>query len=108
MSVVPLGGLIGSATGTPMAQTQGSEVERDQRESAAQARKVDLVDQSERAQGVGQTKEDHDISERDADGRRPWETTSRTPEDHEASGTHDPLQSKDCEGTSGNQLDVTG
>ena len=79
MSVVPLGGLIGSATGTPMAQTQGSEVERDQRESAAQARKVDLVDQSERAQGVGQTKEDHDISERDADGRRPWETTLRLP-----------------------------
>ena len=73
MSVVPLGGLIGSATGTPMAQTQGSEVERDQRESAAQARKVDLADQSERAQGVGQTKEDHDISERDADGRRPSE-----------------------------------
>jgi hypothetical protein len=108
MSVAPSGGLVGSVAGTPVAQTKGSEVERDQRESAAQAREVDLFGQSERAQGVGQTAQDHEISERDADGRRPWETTSRTPEDHEASVTHDPLQSKDVAGTSGNQLDVTG
>lgn len=108
MSVGPLGGLVGNAAGVPVAQTKGSEVERDQRESAGQAREVDLAGQAEQAQGTGQTKQDHEISERDADGRRPWETALQSPEDHNASVTHEPLQNKDAAGTAGNQLDVTG
>ena len=108
MSIGPLGGLVGSAAGVPVAQSKGSEVERDQRESADQTRDADLASQAEQAQGVGQTKQDHETSQRDADGRRPWETVARTPKEHDATFTHDPLQSKDAAGTAGNQLDVTG
>ena len=108
MNVGPLGGLVGNAAGVPVAQTKGSEVEREQRESAGQVREMDLAGQAEQAQGVGQTKQDHEISDRDADGRRPWETALPSPEDHDASVTHEPPQSKDAAETAANQLDVTG
>ena len=108
MNVVPLGGLIGSATGSPVAQTKESEVEREKRESDAQTRKVDLVGRSEQAQGLRQTKEDYQISERDANGHRPRETTLHTHEEQKMSVIHDPLQSRDVAATSHNQLDVTG
>ena len=41
MSMVPLGGLIGSAAGVPLSQTKGGETERAQKESLTQSREFD-------------------------------------------------------------------
>ena len=75
MSMGPLGGIVGSAAGTSLSQTAGAETERSQRDSAAQQRQTDGNERTERAAGVGQTEEDQESSERDADGRRLWENT---------------------------------
>ena len=111
MNVASLGGTIGSAAGAPLSQIAGSESERAARDSAAQQRQTDANQKAELAAGIGQTQEDQGSSERDADGRRPWETAAKKGEkNHEASG--DPVaqsrQSKDATGQCGNQLDLTG
>ena len=41
MSMGPLGGVVGSAAGTSLSQTAGSETERAQKESLAQHRQID-------------------------------------------------------------------
>ena len=110
MSMVPLGGILGSAAGVPLSQAGGSETERAQKDSHAQHRQVDADQRAERAAGIGQTEQDQESSERDADGRRLWET----PPQGEKDGKDDdvsavPLrQSKDATGQSGTQLDLTG
>ena len=110
MSMVPLGGIVSSAAGAPLSQTAGSETERAQKDSHAQNRQVDSEQRAERAAGIGQTEQDQESSERDADGRRFWEAPPQTPPDDDgddAKGTL-PRQSKDATGQSGNQLDLTG
>jgi hypothetical protein len=109
MSMVPLGGLIGSAAGAPLSQAKGSESERAQKESLAQSRQSDSALQAERAAGIGQTDEDQETSERDADGRRLWERP-RNGSDSPAtdSTTAAGRLSKDASRQSGGQLDLTG
>ncbi len=110
MTMAPLGGIVSSAAGAPLSQTAGTEAERIQRDSATQQRQVDSNQQAERAAGIGQTHEDQESSERDADGRRLWEAPAN------AAGkgkNEEPLetaarQSKDATGQSGTQLDLTG
>lgn len=108
MSVGPMGGVFGSAAGAPLSQTKGSESERAQRDVAAQQRESDTAQQAEQAAGIGQTDEDQGTSERDADGRRPWEIVARTNQDEEASNSEEHRQSKDLTGAAGTQLDLTG
>jgi hypothetical protein len=111
MNVGSLGGMIGSAAGAPLSQMAGSEAERASREAAAQQRQVDANQKAELAAGIGQTSEDQESSERDADGRRPWEAHAKkgTPEAQGDSATDAPVrQSKDASGQCGNQLDLTG
>jgi hypothetical protein len=112
MSVGSLGGIINSATGAPLSQTAGSETER-AKDSLNQSRQVDANQKAERAGGIGQTEQDQETSERDADGRRLWEAQddknrqgkSRT----EAEAGETPArQSKDSTGQSGTKLDLTG
>ena len=69
MSIGPTG-MIGSVAGSPLAQGQGSEVNRAQQETAEQARQAHSTEKAEDAAGVGQTEDDEQASERDADGRR--------------------------------------
>lgn len=110
MSVGPFGGVLGSAAGAPLSQTRGSESERAARESAAQDRRADGEQRSEKAAGVGQTEEDQETSDRDADGRRLWEApaegeaTSESPDDQQ----HQPQRVKDPKGEAGNTLDLMG
>src|SRR5688572_26092548 len=112
MSMGPLGGVVGSAAGAPMSQVAGAETERAQKESLAQHRQVDGSQRSERAAGIGTTEQDQESSERDADGRRLWETPTKkkeaagqpTSEDVEAQSR----QSIDPTGQSGTKLDLTG
>jgi len=110
MSMVPLGGIVGSAAGAPLSQTAGSETERAQKDSHAQSRQVDSDQRAERAAGIGQTEQDQESSERDADGRRLWEAPHQSGPDqkHDEATGAPPRQSKDATGQSGTQLDLTG
>ncbi len=111
MNVASLGGALGSAAGAPLSQTAGSEAERAARDGSAQQRQVDANQKAELAAGIGQTQEDEESSERDADGRRPWEAPTKkgASDDQDASASATPVrQSKDATGQCGNQLDLTG
>ncbi|MBM4092069.1 MAG: hypothetical protein FJ276_21965 [Planctomycetes bacterium] len=110
MSVGPMGS-IGGAAGSPLAQSQGTDVQRAQQETADQTRQAQLNAKAEQAAGIGQTEEDAEASDRDADGRRPWETASSTGSGGEAEETADgtpAARSKDPTGQKGNRLDLTG
>jgi hypothetical protein len=106
MSVGPLGGVAGSVAGSPLAQTQGSELERAAQDTAGQARQTDGQQQAESAAGIGEADgEDHETAERDADGRRLWE---RLPEAKQNPGPPAQPESRDATGQSGNLLDLSG
>src|SRR5262245_44253399 len=113
MSMGPVGGLVGSAAGSPLSQSAGAETERAQRDTAAQHRQVDGNERSERAAGIGQTEQDQESAERDADGRRLWEAPAKRGKDGkeqptEATAVGEARQSKDPTGQSGTKLDLTG
>ena len=110
MSMVPLSGIISSAAGAPLSQVSGSEAERIQKEGLAQGRQVDANQMAEQAAGIGQTSEDQESSERDADGRRLWEPPAKrgNPDKESEPADGGGRQSKDASGLCGNQLDLTG
>ena len=73
MSIGPLENAA-RAAGLYLAQAKGSEVERAHGEVGAQGRKVYHERKAEAAAGIGEPDgNDHETSDRDADGRRPWE-----------------------------------
>ena len=100
-------GLLGSASGAPLSQSSGSSSGGIQKEAAALDRRAAADEKAELAGGIGQTEEDEQADERDADGRRLWERTRRG-----ASGPDDPTPgepvSKDATGQAGNVLDIVG
>jgi hypothetical protein len=108
--MVPLGGIASSAAGAPLSQTAGSETERAQKDSLVQHRQTAASQQAERAAGIGQTDEDQESSERDADGRRPWEAPAGSTKNDQNTDATETLtrQSKDATGQSGTKLDLTG
>ena len=107
MSVGP-SGMIGSLAGTPAAQAKGTEAERAQQESANQARQIQADTNAERAEGVGETSEDEEVSERDADGRRMWERPQNTGGTGSAMSNREGPVSRDASGLRGNQLELSG
>jgi len=112
MSVGPLGGTPASAAGSPLAQTQGAEVDRASEQTRAQHRRMRADQRAESAAGVGQTDgEDHQTAERDADGRRLWEEPPERPAEDSTASPEQPAdqpRSKDPTGQCGNLLDLTG
>ncbi len=111
MSVGPTGGVSNSAAGTSLAQTKGSDVQRNQQDSSVQQRRVFGETRADAAAGIGETDgQDHETSERDADGRRILEKPAQAkPGDAAADETADAApRSKDVSGQSGNQLDLSG
>lgn len=112
MSVGATGGVAGSVAGSPLAQTQGSEVERARQDAGAQQRRVESDQKADSAAGIGEANgEDHEPAERDADGRRLWEPESEKDINEEADADAAPpheRQSKDATGQSGNLLDLSG
>jgi hypothetical protein len=112
MSMVPLGGLLSSTAGTALSQTSGSESERTQKDTLTQRRGVDADLHAERSSGIGQTEQDQQSSERDADGRRLWENPAAAKKGPAHAGEAEieveARQSKDATGQSGTQLDLTG
>ncbi len=110
MSMGPMSGIVGSAAGSPLAQTKGADPQRAQQDIGAQQRRIESDQKAESAAGIGEADgEDHEAAERDADGRRLWEKPPQTDnvEDVEADATQQ-RQSKDATGESGNLLDLSG
>ncbi|HID77828.1 MAG TPA: hypothetical protein EYP56_17750 [Planctomycetaceae bacterium] len=110
MSVGPMGGLPASAAGSPLAQTRSSDVERTQQEHLSTERRIQSDQKAQNASGIGETDgEDHQATERDADGRRLWEESPRRERGPEAEPQEEvPPQSRDASGQRGNLLDLSG
>ena len=111
MSIGSLG-IVGGLAGTPLTQ-RAAEVERAERESADQARETKADQRAEQSAGIGQTEEDSQAGERDADGRRPWEhPATKQPANADAAadsvGEAAPYRAKDPTGERGSELDLTG
>lgn len=104
---VGFGGVAASAAGVQLAQTTGSDVDRNAQEVAGEVRKSDYQLKAEAAAGIGETDgENHESEDRDADGRRPWQNTHH-PSEEEGDESED-HQSKDASGQAGNLLDLSG
>jgi hypothetical protein len=104
-------GMLGGAAGSPLSQSQGSDVNKTQQDTTDQSRRTASEGKAEQASGVGQTEHDEQASDRDADGRRPWELGGqRSPETEpdEPKEDESPHPSKDPSGTRGGQLDISG
>src|SRR5690242_14062734 len=113
MSIGSLGGVVGSAAGTSLSQTAGSETERTQKDASASNRQVEAQEHAENAAGIGHTEQDQESSERDADGRRLWEgpakkKTNTSDQSSSADAAAESKLSKDPTGQSGTKLDLTG
>ncbi len=109
MSIGPLSGIAGSVAGTSLAQTRGSEIDRAQQENTARELRTHSAQKAEMAAGIGQADGDnHQTSERDADGRRLWEFPQQHGE--QDSGHEEPHhpQGQDPTGQSGNMIDLCG
>jgi hypothetical protein len=109
MSVGPMSGITAALAGTPLAQTRGSDVERASQQSVQAERRAASELKAENAAGVGVTDREHEASERDADGRRLWEETSKkkAAESADAPGSAE-RKSLDATHQAGNQLDLSG
>jgi hypothetical protein len=102
-------GIIGSLAGSSLPQ-RAAETDKAQQQSADQARDAQASERAEQAAGIGQTEEDSEASERDADGRRPWEVSPRARAKGEEPVAEQavPLRAKDPTGACGGQLDLMG
>lgn len=109
MSVGPMG-TVGGAAGSQLAQSQGSDVTRTQQDTASQARQTRMDDKAQAAAGVGQTEQDEQANDRDADGRRPWEIPAPPEPTAESDAGADEASraGKDPTGVTGSQLDLQG
>lgn len=113
MSLGPLGGAMtgvtGSAAGSALSQKAGS-AERASKDAAAQERGVEADLKTELASGIGQTEQDGEASDRDADGRRLWERPEDEPKDEasdEQPETND-APDPDTDTDTGGRLDLVG
>lgn len=112
MSIGPTG-IMGSLAGGHLAQTQGSDTDRAKQETSNQARETKTAEKAELAAGIGQTTEDAETSERDADGRRLWEPGEEPHDDADNQGADQKgddrtPQAKDPGGNCGVNLDLSG
>ena len=109
MSIGSLG-LAGSLAATPLPQ-KAADADKSVRDTADQSRQIQAASLAEAAAGIGQTEEDSQASERDADGRRPWEQPPAklqpAAKDAKAETSQLPL-SKDPSGETGSELDLVG
>ncbi len=106
MSIGSLGA-IGSLAAAPTTQ-RTSDVEKTQTAAAEKTRAGDAAQIAERAAGIGETQEESQAGERDADGRRLWEMSQPKPAEKPADDSAALSQAKDPTGAAGGQLDLTG
>lgn len=105
MSIGGLGS-IGSLAATPTTQ-RTSDVEKTQTATAEKSRVEAAAEYAEQASGIGETKEESESSDRDADGRRIWEFGEQ--QKAEQAAEQPPAgQPIDPTGDAGGTLDLTG
>jgi hypothetical protein len=108
MSIGMLGGIAGSVAGAPLAQAKGPDVERAQQDVGAHQRRAEGQQKAESAAGIGQTDEDQQTGERDADGRLPWQVPARPDDGTDEDSAAGRPQANDPDGHSGSLLDLMG
>ncbi len=110
MSIGPTNPVVAGLAGTPLAQTKGSDVDRNQQASGSRQARDFSAQKAENAAGIGETDgQDHEAAERDADGRRPWQSPiQQSPESPETPANARSSPSKDASGESGSLLDLSG
>lgn len=109
MSVGPMVSVAASLAGSSLAQARGSDVERAQHEGVQLERRIAGEQQAEQAAGIGATDQEHEASERDADGRRLWERDGQRPTAPEAdAAATTERKARDATGQCGTQLDLSG
>lgn len=101
-------GIAGSVAGSPLAQTRGTEADRAAHESTNHTRQTNADKQAASAAGIGTTEQDEQTSDRDADGRRPWEIPPTTDDRSGSRQGPSTPQAKDPSGDRGTRLDVSG
>lgn len=115
MSTGPIG-LIGGLAGIP-GGLKGATTEGAQHAQAQQQTRTATDAAAEKSAGIGQLSEEQHASERDGDGRRPWEENARHsqqpehPSDAETAATSSEVDSgglPDPQQVLGNRLDLTG
>ena len=108
MSIASLG--IASSLASTALPQRAAEADKTQRETTENARALDAAESAASASGIGETEEDSQASERDADGRRPWEEQlgRRAAADSSPAPTAGEPCSKDPSGACGNLLDLLG
>jgi hypothetical protein len=116
MSVGSLG-ISGGLAGSPLTQKTGAAVDRTKQDTAHAQRQTDSTQRAADASGIGQTHEEHEASDRDADGRMPWTrqeqsaeaTTSEALDDETAADAAQQTPgARDPKGESGGTLDLVG
>jgi hypothetical protein len=111
MSIESLG-FAAIGAGTPLPQSKGADAARAVQETTAKSGQQRSDFAAEQAAGVGQTDgNDHEIEEREGDGRMPWprRTGNQKPPPPERLPSMPPLpSSRDANGQCGNMLDLTG
>lgn len=107
MSIGSMGAVAASVAGTQLAQAKGTDTERAQHAANVQQRQVQSSAKAEAAAGIGETDgQDHEASERDADGRMAWQMPAHQAADESADSP--PVLPKDPSGAAGNLLDLSG
>ncbi|HZN32377.1 MAG TPA: hypothetical protein VFB80_01110 [Pirellulaceae bacterium] len=108
MSIGSLG-IVGGLAATPVSQ-RAAEADKTQQATTEQTRSADAAEQAELAAGIGQTSEDSEAADRDADGRRLWERPpqQKPPAESPPAGPLAAPVAKDPSGACGGQLDLVG
>lgn len=107
MSIGSLGS-IGSLAAAPATQ-RTSDTDKTQAAASDKARVDSAAEYAEQASGIGETKEESDVSDRDADGRRLWEFDQKKKEAEAAEAeAAAEAKSKDPTGAAGQNLDLSG
>ena len=102
-------GIVGSLAGGQLQQSQGADAETVQHAARDQARRAQSARNAEAASGVGETEQDHETEERDADGRRLWEKQTKDAKvEPPVADPVPPAPAKDPSGERGSQLDLLG
>jgi hypothetical protein len=109
MSIGPMNPIAASVIGSTYGMNRASDIERTQQDSTSQEVRLESAEKAETASDVGETDgRDSQTSERDGDGRRPWEFRRGRAKGTADAPPADPHLPKDPTGLSGNALDLTG
>lgn len=106
MSIGSLGGVSSLAASPAMQRT--SDTEKTQAATTEKSRVDSAAEYAEQAAGIGETKEESESSDRDADGRRIWEIHEKAKQDAAETEAVPPPKAKDPTGAAGGSLDLTG